>query len=148
MLLLLLFESLLVRYKETQKDSQKSHQWAHTGIIKRLTEDSPKASQKASQREQILFYIGFTRLSTQSVPFSLFLHRLSADNLLFHWFLKENSWTTRGQPGHGFAGELRRMHKRIHKGFSKGLTKGFTNRLKGCPQQKLFVHSFCKVVRE
>ena len=53
--------------------------------------------------EKYGFYIGFTRLSVKSVAFPLVLQRLSADNLLFQWFLRENSRTTRGQPGHGFA---------------------------------------------
>ena len=53
-------------------------------------------------REKGCFYIGFTRLSAKKVVFTLVLQGLSAKNGVLHWFYKENSRTTRGQPGHGF----------------------------------------------
>ena len=55
-------------------------------------------------RDKCCFSIGFTRLSATNVVFPLVLQGLSARNGVFHWFYKENSRTTRGQPTrHGFA---------------------------------------------
>ena len=41
-------------------------------------------------REKCCFFIGFTRLSSKSVVFSLVLQGLSAKNGVLHWFYKEN----------------------------------------------------------
>ena len=51
------------------------------------------------------FYIGFARLSTENVDFTLVLQGCPWKMLILHWFLKEISRTTRGQPQHGFGAE-------------------------------------------
>ena len=78
-------------------------------------------------------FIGFNKLSSKSVLFSLVLHRLSAKCFLFHWFYK-------------VVYEKFCFFISFTKLSAKSLV--FSLVLQGCPRKVLFFHWFYKVVHE
>ena len=109
--------------QQEQQQQQQDVNWPHNSLSCRIeslisrslarshsqrthTRFTPKSLKKhwfyKVVRDKGCFYIGFTRLSAKKVVFTLILQGLSAKNGVLHWFYKENSRTTRGQPGHGF----------------------------------------------